>query len=130
MTTTLISDIHLAKASEKEIGETVCVLLHPSATVDEITVQDSSGESGKRTVIVKLCDKPVAVVRVEAKVTIYNAHPNSRRRIREGSAALRKHGVALPLLAEGPDWYAEAPMGIPSMKASVLYCCMLCIVCK
>jgi hypothetical protein len=128
MTTTLESDIHLAKASPEQIGETVCVLLHPSAAVDEITVQDSSGESGKRTVIVKLCDKPVAVVKVEVRVTSFT-NPNSRRRIREGSAALRKHGVALPLLAEGPDWFAEAPMGIPAMQASVLYDCMLCIAC-
>jgi hypothetical protein len=129
MTTTLESDIYLVKASEKQIGETVCVLLHPSATVDEITVQDSSGESGKRTVIVKLCGKPVAVVKVQVKVTFLSTHPNSRRRFREGSAALRKHGVAPALLAEGPDWYAEAPMGIPSKKASVLYDCMLCIAC-
>ena len=111
------SEIQLKDATLDEISDIATRVIYPDQKMKKaLFVKDVSGNSGSKTYICLDGDVPKCIVKVRGVESIMNSHPNTMDRVTEATIILREHGIATPILMQGPDFHIERSAGISVME--------------
>ena len=111
------TEIHLKDATLDEISEIATRVIYPEQKMKKaLLTKDVSGNSGSKTYICLDGDVPKCIVKVRGAESIMNSHPNTIDRVTEATIILREHGIAPPILMQGPDFHIERSAGISVME--------------
>ena len=120
------SEIQLKDATLDEISEIATRVIYPEQKIKKtLFTKDVSGNSGAKTFICLDGDIPKCIVKVRGVESIMNSHQNTIDRVAEATIVLREHGIATPILMQGPDFHIERSAGISVMKDFFHFKCIV-----
>ena len=113
----IMSEISLKGATLETISEVASEAIYSHEKKGPLlSVKDVSGNSGAKTFICKEGNSPRCIVKVSGDESIMNSHPNTIARVTAATEAMRKQGIAPPILMKGSDFHIEASAGISVMQ--------------